>query len=233
MDIFLTALPNDEIATQVRSVRPGAGAAEIAEVQRLSQGVPLFVEELVDNPEGPRSSTIRTHLAARLLSLEAGHARILEAAAHEPRPFSSHDLSIVAGAHRSAVDAAVDAAVEVRLLESAGPRWRFRHELLRLAAMDSAAPSASVSAHRAWAQHLGSSAVADDLVAAADHEEALGCLRRTLRHASGQRRRYGFVAPTLRLGRSGCRLSQQRVACPPTPSRMIWTTSWVPSDVCR
>jgi len=172
--VSLTSLQNDDIAAQVRSVHPTADSAEIAEVQRLSQGVPLFVEELVHNADGARSTTVRAHLAARLRSLDDQDARLLEVAAHEPRPFSSQDLSIVAGVARTSADSAIDAASTARLLEPAGTRWRFRHELLRLAAVESTPPSAQRAAHRAWARHLGESALADDLAAAADHEEALG-----------------------------------------------------------
>jgi DNA-binding CsgD family transcriptional regulator len=172
--ISLTELPFDEIAAQVRSVRPDASPAEIAEVQRLSHGVPLFVEELAENADGARSTTVRAHLAARLHSLDDEHARLLEVAAHETRTFSAEDLSIVAGVAQPFADAAIDAAWTAGLLEPAESRWRFRHELLRLAAVESSAPSARVAAHHAWARHLGASPEPDDLVAAADHEKALG-----------------------------------------------------------
>ncbi len=174
VDVSLTSLTDDDIAAQVRSVRPDADPAEISDVQRLSQGVPLFVEELAEHSEGARSTTVRAYLAARLHSLDGQHARMLEVAAHEPRPFSAQDLAVVAGVDPGSAETAIDAAANSRLLEPAGPRWRFRHELLRLAAVEATTPSGRVAAHRAWAGHLGDSSLADDLVAAADHQEALG-----------------------------------------------------------
>jgi DNA-binding CsgD family transcriptional regulator len=175
--VQLTPLPNDDVAAHVRSLRPTATLAQIAEVQRLSQGLPLFVEALADvadSAESARATGVRAHLAARLSSLGDEHRHLLELAAHEPRPFSAHDLAAVGGVLVESAEGAVDTAAEVGLLERAGQRWRFRHELLRLAAVESTKPSAGVAAHRAWADYLRRSSRADDLVAAADHHEALG-----------------------------------------------------------
>ena len=72
------------------------------------------------------------------------------------------------------VAAAIDAGSSAQLLEQVDGGWQFHHELLRLAAWESMAPSARDRGHQAWAHHLSGSSRAADLISAADHLQALG-----------------------------------------------------------
>lgn len=175
--LTLGPLDRHAVVDQLRGLEANVADDTISAIQHLSEGVPLYVEELLMARHSGVPSAIRTDMAARLRSLEPGAGRLLQIAAVEPRPFTSASLAVVASADRDIVDAAVDAAVAAGLLDSVDRGWRFSHELLRRGAAESLTPSARLLAHEAWADHLSASSTPDDLVTAAMHRAELGSNR--------------------------------------------------------
>ena len=173
----LGRLDDDATVQQMLGLDPDLADDAISTIRRLSEGVPLYVEELVAAHDFRLPGVIQTDMAARLRSLGPEAARLLQIAAVEPRPFSSASLAIVASATRQKAEAAIDLAAAAGLLERAEHGWRFAHELLRRGAAQSLPPSSQLLAHEAWADHLSSSQAADDLVSAALHRAELGANR--------------------------------------------------------
>ena len=175
--LALGRLDTQAVVQQLRSLDADIEDETVSAIQRLSEGVPLYVEELLAARDSGVPTAIRTDMAARLRSLGPEAARLLQVAAVEPRPFTSESLASVASAKADAVDMAVDLAVAAGLLDAVDHRWRFGHELLRRGAAQSMTPSSRLLAHEAWADHLSTSTAPDDLVTAALHRAELGANR--------------------------------------------------------
>ena len=179
--VSVPALDAASVAMQVASLDPGVSTPELEQIVTLSDGVPLYVEELVAGGGSPGRrqlpDLIELDLNARLEALEPLSVEVLRQAALETRPFELPALLAVTGRQPAELDLALKEAVAQGILDGlSGNRWRFHHELLRQAAADSLAPSEKVSVHRRWAELLGKdpAARAADLIAAADHWEAVG-----------------------------------------------------------
>jgi DNA-binding CsgD family transcriptional regulator len=170
----LSPLPAEGIEAQVRSLDETAEAELVAEIQRLSDGNPLFVEELVAGGAGGPSATLNLDLASSLNTVSPGASSLLQLAAVEPRSFTSQTLAAVAGQSLSVVEAALDEGSSRGLVRrDARGLWTFHHELLRQAVLAAGSSTFRDVSHRRWAAALsGESAGAGDLVSAADHWDA-------------------------------------------------------------
>jgi class 3 adenylate cyclase/tetratricopeptide (TPR) repeat protein len=163
VEIGLTALDPEETRTLARGLASKElPAALIDDVVERSDGVPLFVEELVaaagevDDGSGLPTS-LQSLLLARLDRL--GPARsVAQLAAVIGRTF--HERLLVAAAHEpasSVVDALqtlADARLIVRGASPDGPRCAFRHALIRDAAYASMLRAQRTELHRAVARAL-------------------------------------------------------------------------------
>ncbi|HEX4471574.1 MAG TPA: AAA family ATPase [Nocardioides sp.] len=174
--VELRTLSEEALDSHIRLLDPEVGHTRLAEIRRLSEGIPLYVEELVAAGQGPGAavSSVRADLSARLRTLPEDVAALLRLAALHRGPFSTSSLASVSGSDSDQVATAIDIGVSAQLLEEVGGVWQFHHELLRLAALESMAPSARDRGHQAWADVLAGSRRAVDLISAADHLETLG-----------------------------------------------------------
>jgi DNA-binding CsgD family transcriptional regulator len=172
----LSALPAEGVKAQVRSLDETVDADVLAEIQRLSDGNPLFVEELVAGGVGGPSAILNLDLTSTLNAVSPAAASLLQLAAVEPRAFNVETLAAVAGQALSDVESALDEGSS-RGLVRRDPKglWTFHHELLRQAVLTATSTTSRDLAHRGWAAALsGEFAKADDLMSAADHWEAAG-----------------------------------------------------------
>ena len=176
--IELDALSDDEVDAQVRSLDADLPLALMRDIRRLSDGNPLFVEELVAGGSTEPSRPLTVDLSARLDVLGT-HAAVVRAAALEGRAFGSEELAAVAGRPVPDVERILDEAVLAGILtELPGAQWAFHHELLRQAAASSLPGSARLRGHRAWATTLNREpATPGGLVSVADHLAACGDTR--------------------------------------------------------
>lgn len=154
--------------------------AVAAEVVSRSDGIPLFVEELVrsrheigdtdhtgDAGDGTVPSALYEPLYARLNTL-ADTRIVASAAATIGRTVHLDVLARVSGVSTSELDRAVTALMEQRVLEPEaqgdGRAVRFRHELVRLVAYELEPPSGRQRFHSLAAESLA----AGELTAGAD-----------------------------------------------------------------
>ena len=171
--VRLTPLVDEALESHIRLLDATLPRSRVAEIRRLSEGIPLYVEELVAGQQRAVSS-VAADLSARLRSLPEDAAGLLRLAALQHGPFTAAALASVSQAKGGEIASAIDVGASVQLLERVDGAWQFHHELLRLAAVESMPPSTRESGHRAWANHLKGSSRATDLISAADHLQALG-----------------------------------------------------------
>ena len=164
--VVLHPLGADDVATQVRDALNGARASGdlMRQVVSLSDGVPLYVEEIlaasVGSGASPRGevrlpATLAVSLTARVEGLSSDGLGILQAAAVEERPFRVTRLIDVTGRDRLELDGALTEATAAGVLEELTPgRYRFHHALLRRAVSDSLPAPTRASWHRRWAEVL-------------------------------------------------------------------------------
>ena len=163
----LERLEQRDVAAQIEAIlgeRPDADLIEF--VAERSEGIPLFVEELlgavrdgrVDHDYLPPS--LRDVLLARaeLLSPDAQHVlRVVSAAA---RWVPDRLLAIVAGLPDPQLHAALREAVEQQLLvvDRSGRGYGFRHALARAAIHEDLLPGERTQLHRAYAEAIENNA---------------------------------------------------------------------------
>jgi hypothetical protein len=165
--------------------------ADGARVFELSEGNPLFVEELVASggERLPALSSVRAVIRERVARLPAGTAALLAAAAVVGREFSAAVVADIAGA------GSLDPAVRLGVVQVTAPdRYRFSHALVAEALADEldaserarlhlraaqaierhGADASALAHHLLEAGHLAAAAAVDAAERAAD--EALGQL---------------------------------------------------------
>ena len=196
--IDVRPLTSVQIESQVRALDDSTGNKRLSEIQRLSEGNPLYVEELVAGD----ARSVRVDLAGRLSALDPEAARIIRVAALDPRSVEPRTTATVAGISENEVVVALGAACDHGILDAQpGHVWRFHHELLRRAVIGTLSASDRDQAHRRWAEHLvhdGESL--RDLVAAAQHWEAVGERRRAFDAMLAAARRSTDSAPSSEAG---------------------------------
>jgi DNA-binding CsgD family transcriptional regulator len=159
----LDRLEQRDVAAQIEAIlgeRPDADLIEF--VAERSEGIPLFVEELVGAVRDGRVDqdylppSLRDVLLARaeLLSGDARHVlRVVSAAA---RWVPDRLLAIVAGLPDAQLHAALREAVEQQLLvvDRSGRGYGFRHALARAAIHEDLLPGERTQLHRAYAEAI-------------------------------------------------------------------------------
>ncbi len=169
----LERLGRREVAAQVEAILGERADGELVEfIFERSEGIPLFVEELLGAVRHGRLDhdylppSLRDVLLARadLLSPSAQHVlRVVSAAA---RWAPDRLLATVAGLSEGELNTALREAVEHQLLvvDVAGRGYGFRHALARAAIHDDLLPGERAQLHRAYAEAIeagGELAVAD------------------------------------------------------------------------
>jgi DNA-binding CsgD family transcriptional regulator/tetratricopeptide (TPR) repeat protein len=171
-----------EVALQVHAAlgETALPPTALADIQRLSDGVPLYVEELLAvsargsdasaaAPQVPTKLAVR--LTGRLDVLGPLAVQVVQAASVEERPFDAADLAIVTGVPDPDVEEALRDAMDAGVLDQTGPRrYRFHHALLREAVSADLPSTTRAAWHRGWAEVLGTGRDSlETLTAIADH----------------------------------------------------------------
>ena len=134
----LGRLSEREVTEMIAACSSGADADVRSRVGRASEGVPLFVEELLAAPGIPQS--ISETVRGRLAEFPDHERAVLEAAAVMGRHFDWEILSAASGQALEVVSRALARAVERILVIADGEGFQFRHALTREAVLMSMLP---------------------------------------------------------------------------------------------
>lgn len=146
-------------------------AVDAEELHRVTGGNAFFVTEALAASDGELPATVRDAVLARVARLDAGARALLEAVAIMPPRAESWLLDAVARESTDSLDACVASGMLVAGVDSV----EFRHELGRLAVLESIQPVRALAFHR-----LALAALAEpphgepDAARLAHHAEAAG-----------------------------------------------------------
>ena len=178
----LSAATTERIAAAVLGAPPDEALA--AHVQELSDGNPLFAEELLAawrrrGPDASLPPKLRDLLAARLAQVPDEVLEVLRVAAAAGRRVDDQLLMRASGLDEDRVQRAVHVAVDEHILvRSEGPdgsAYRFRHEILRSVVAAQLLPAEARRVHAAYAAALAEEpAERRNPTELADHWDAAG-----------------------------------------------------------
>jgi len=134
----LGRLSEREVAEMIAACRSGADDEERSRVGRASEGVPLFVEELLASPGIPES--ISETVRERLAEFPDGERAVLETAAVLGHHFDWKILPAASGQPSEVVSRALARAADRVLVTADGGGFQFRHALTREAVLMSTLP---------------------------------------------------------------------------------------------
>ena len=183
----LSRLGTDAVQRQLRDLLGSHPSAEVASrVERLSDGIPFVVEELVAAAGRPELTTVAAVAAGRLGGLGPETRRLVEAAAVGDGHLRISLLEQVLDVTPEELDAALVEALRAGILTTDHERdaVAFRHALLREAADRETGPGARRAWHRRWAEVLednpGVLPADPALLAVAEHWHQARDVRRAL-----------------------------------------------------
>ncbi len=157
----------------------GDGAADVAELFRLTAGIPFYIGEVLSAEPGVVPRTVADVVSARTTGLSAAARQLLAAAAELGRPAESQLLVTVAEEDSAALDECLQSGTLI-----GGPRlYRFRHELTRMA-VEQSFPAHRRSRMHAIALAELQTSTPDDHARLAHHAEGAGDADQALRHAT-------------------------------------------------
>ncbi|KUI30190.1 cyclase [Mycobacterium sp. IS-1742] len=189
----LTATQSDAL---VAALDPGLAADQRAEVVARCDGVPFYIEQVVDgSTESGVPETLYEPLMARLrVSPEV--VPVVEAAAVVGRQLDGELLRASVDIPCDEFDRVMGELEDARVLESWGGGWRFRHELLREVAAELAPPSVRRGLHGRVADILIRSREPEWRLVAEHYEHAgrFADAAAAYQHASTDARRRGALA---------------------------------------
>src|SRR5579885_697971 len=136
--IPLAELGDDDMAALVDACAPGLDAGRRRQVLAAAEGVPLLAEELLGSSGIPDS--LADSVVARLAQFPPDQRAVLDAAAVLGRHFPWELLGAIADAPDDVVSAALAGGIETSLLVADGSELRFRHALIREAALVAVLP---------------------------------------------------------------------------------------------
>jgi DNA-binding NarL/FixJ family response regulator len=164
--LALERLGPDAVRAQIEAILGEPPAPEVAElVIERSEGIPLFVEELLDTVRhgtGRRDylpPSLRDVLIARADTLSDAGQRALRTVAAGGPSVPDGLLAAVVPLSRDELDAALRETVDHQLLvvDPSGRGYAFRHALARAAIYEDLLPGERTSFHRAYAEALDAS----------------------------------------------------------------------------
>ena len=162
--LTLSALDDRQVAAVVQqALGDDTDPALVERVQRLSEGVPLYVEELLSAGEAGLPTTLRTNLAARVVGLTDDGLGYLQAAAVGAGHAYADLMATVSGLSPTAT-ALADREATARGLLNPGldsDPVRFHHDLLRQAVLDTLLATRGRELHRRWAESLETANLTD------------------------------------------------------------------------
>ena len=134
------------------------GAVDDASIDRLmerSEGVPVFIEELLCNVQGPMPETLRDVLLARFDGLGDDARRVVRLTAGSESPVTHELLAELSGFPEEQLDDVLREALTAGVLAICdGDAYGFRHALLREAVHDDLLPGERARLHRSYAELL-------------------------------------------------------------------------------
>jgi class 3 adenylate cyclase/tetratricopeptide (TPR) repeat protein len=170
---LLTPLNDDQADALISALGPGLSADERAAVATRCDGVPFYIEQVVngiDQTGVPES--LYEPLFARLRASPTV-VPVVEAAAVIGREIDRHLLCTVVDLSNEEFDDVIDQLEDALVLEPLGSDgWRFRHELLREVAAELAPPTVRRALHAKVADVLVGAGEPDWQMIAAHYEQA-------------------------------------------------------------
>ncbi|MFG2638599.1 ATP-binding protein [Streptomyces sp. NPDC048362] len=146
-------------------------AVDAERLYDVSAGNPFIVAEILAAPAEPIPATVRETVAGRLSGLSASARMVVDVLAVLGRRVSSPLLAGILPAPESALVAAVACGI----VRTDGQVTEFRHELTRLAVLETVPAAYRLQVHRQVLAVMRSGPVAaDDLALLADHSEGAG-----------------------------------------------------------
>ena len=164
-------------ALSQQAVRAMAGRDDVAELYRLTGGVPFYLDEVLHGDPGTIPPTVADLVAARVAALSPDARNLLDAAAILARPCPGEVIGQVAGSVPDALD---ECAASGALLHGADG-FGYRHEITRLAVRAAIGPQRAAALHRRALDAL--EATGADAAELAHHAEAAGERARAFRYA--------------------------------------------------
>ncbi|HEV2371818.1 MAG TPA: AAA family ATPase [Streptosporangiaceae bacterium] len=171
--VSLGPLPPGEVAELVAGLVGAPAGPKLARWAESGSGNPLYIRELVDallrdgavsvegglaeiaQPDLAVSGSLPAAIEGRLGFLSQDARSVLRSAALLGREFSVTDLALTAGQSAGALmDGVLAEAVAARVVEGAGTRMRFRHELIRQALYEQVPKAVRQALHREIAMSL-------------------------------------------------------------------------------
>lgn len=169
----LERLVPGEVAAQIEAILGKRPDGELVRfIAERSEGIPLFVEELLGAVRDGRVEqdflppSLRDVVLARTELLSDNGQHILRVVSAAARWVPDRLLPKVAGLSEAELNAALREAMGQQLLvvDESGRGYSFRHELARAAVHDDLLPGERAQLHRAYAEAIETSAeLADDL----------------------------------------------------------------------
>lgn len=159
----LGRLEPHNVAAQVEAILGERPDVELVEfIAQRSEGIPLFVEELVDAMRDGRVDpdylppSLRDVLIARAEALSPSAQHVLRVVSAAARWVPDRLLSLVAGLPEPELHMALREAVGRQLLvvDASGRGYGFRHALARDAIHDDLLPGERIQLHRAYAEAI-------------------------------------------------------------------------------
>jgi DNA-binding SARP family transcriptional activator/tetratricopeptide (TPR) repeat protein len=157
-EIDLEPLGHDDAAALVAAAAAAPREADVVErIVALAQGNPFLTLEAARSAVAgvpallPRA---RNAIASRFLDLDAPTLGVLERLALVGQAIEPAEAVALGGEHEEEVLDALDRALDAGVLVVDGPRYRFRHELVRQALVDELPPHRRRALHRETAGRL-------------------------------------------------------------------------------
>lgn len=189
----LGPLGDEEIRRLVTLAAAGTRAPQdVDRIVRTAEGSPFFALELAralaDQADGGLPRTVREAVMERFARLDRGQLEALTTLAVADDELDLPSVLALTGLGEPDAFALLDAALDAGALVIAGPRYRFRHTLVRQALTDELAPHRRLALHREAAQRLVAAGAAPELIAhhwlkGERPAEAAGWLLAAARHA--------------------------------------------------
>ncbi|MFC4062293.1 AAA family ATPase [Planomonospora corallina] len=153
----LPRLTQDEVAAQMAGILGAAPEfARVLEVHRRSEGIPLFVEALMECGGGSLPDSLHDLIISSVEQLPDETQRVLRVAAAGGIRVGHDLLAAVTGLSGVELEDAIRPAVAANVVQVAdGRAYAFRHALIREAVHDELLPGEHVRLHARFAEEIG------------------------------------------------------------------------------
>lgn len=169
LDIELGPLDREDAAALVAAGAPTPRTAEVVDrIIDLAQGNPFLTLELAQSAVAgvpALVATARDAIASRFVDLDEDTVAILRRLALAGDDLDPAGVVALTGTTESEAFALLDVALGAGVLVVSGPRYQFRHELVRQALVQQLPPHQRLAVHRDTARRLAGANAAPGLIA--------------------------------------------------------------------